>query len=67
MKKYEIEINASNVIHKYANTRRGIVRCLARCQGRVSVLNTQTRQEIYFGSPEDVVGLIKIDLENGLT
>jgi hypothetical protein len=64
VKKYKIEIGASNTIHKYANSRRGIIRCLSRCQGRVSVLDTHTGREVYFGAPEQIISIIKIDLEN---
>ena len=66
MTNYDIEIGASNIVHLEATTRREIKELLKGKQGRVSVADNRTCEEIYFGTPEQVISLIDLDLEQGL-
>lgn len=66
MRRYQIEVSASNTIRKSATTRRGILLALSRCAdgARCSVVDPSGR-EVYFGTVEQVRGNVRLDREMG--
>lgn len=51
---YDIEIGGSITAKRKANTLRGLLNVTARARGSISVVNTATGKEVFFGTKDNL-------------
>jgi len=63
--RYDVEIGASNTVHRPANTVAELRAIVSRANGRVSILHRPSDTVVAEGHPEDVLRTIAIVEEYG--
>ena len=63
--KYDVEVGASNSLKFQANSLSYILANLRECRGRVSIVDKQVNQEVFYGPVEQACEMIEVLIAGG--